>query len=311
MKNYYEVGNLQLFYPQTLIGSSKELKWYPCSSKTQLKVNTFDCSQSSCQLSMSECLSDSKSIISDLGLEFELYRGHNNPYEKLGKGLRKNPFINRSALKLANLDCICNLILSDDGNNDFTFLDICGGPGGFTEYIFRKFDDSRRLVTGFGISLYTPDCNSCNWNMERLCNIPGVNIVIDSKNLESNRSKVNSSTRISSFHVMYGVDHSGDICNINNRTHLEKYINKVLSSNYQSSSTTTTITITIPTNNKYVDFICCDGGIDVEDNYANTEMIHINLFINEILIMIKLLKHKGDFVMKVFSCQEVFINILY
>ena len=59
-----------------------------------------------------------------------------NYYEQLAKGpdlhsYRKKCFINRSAMKLVNLDYAYDLIqLNNNGNNNrFTFVDLAGGPG--------------------------------------------------------------------------------------------------------------------------------------------------------------------------------------
>jgi 23S rRNA U2552 (ribose-2'-O)-methylase RlmE/FtsJ len=93
-----------------------------------------------------------------------------NPYELVGNGL----FINRSAIKLMELDYLFNL--TADG---VSFVDLCGGPGGFTEYLYWK----RKNITGFGITL------------------KGV------QDYQLSKFKVPPTN----FHVEYGQDSSGDI----------------------------------------------------------------------------------------------------
>lgn len=66
--------------------------------------------------------------------EFQTARTRANVYEVLGKG----PFLNRSAMKLANLD---NAFGFTNTTQDMTFADLCGGPGGFSEYLLiQRYD---------------------------------------------------------------------------------------------------------------------------------------------------------------------------
>ncbi|ODM96422.1 Cap-specific mRNA (nucleoside-2'-O-)-methyltransferase 1 [Orchesella cincta] len=79
-------------------------------------------------------------------------RARCNPFEGVGKG----PFISRGGLKLANLDAICSFALTQPSpdlkadNELLYFADVCGGPGGYTEYIlFRRNWGAK----GFGMSM--------------------------------------------------------------------------------------------------------------------------------------------------------------
>jgi hypothetical protein len=84
------------------------------------------------------------------GLDSALFRQARvatNPYEGLGTG----PFVCRSALKLVEMDVLCGLTdgsvgaqggtqaqpETGTGSSEFTFVDVCGGPGGFSEYQLR------------------------------------------------------------------------------------------------------------------------------------------------------------------------------
>ncbi|CAM9596264.1 unnamed protein product [Discosporangium mesarthrocarpum] len=109
---------------------------------------------------------------------FKRVRSKCNPAE----GLESGPFLNRSAMKLANLDAILGLSLSDSrcpsrvedqgsipkvggvdsqarGDNclgkgeGILFADLCGGPGGFTEYLVRRRRQLGIPARGWGISL--------------------------------------------------------------------------------------------------------------------------------------------------------------
>lgn len=72
-------------------------------------------------------------------------RFRSNPYETIGSVI----FLNRAAVKMANIDAICDFMFtspkSQNGDNAVEkkqilyFADVCAGPGGFSEYVlFRK-----------------------------------------------------------------------------------------------------------------------------------------------------------------------------
>lgn len=87
-----------------------------------------------------------------------------NPFEGIGR----STYLNRDAVKLANLDAICGLTprLFDPLNTSFplpgayTFADVAGGPGGFTQYLQRRYPTAK----GVGITLRGPH----DFNMEQL-----------------------------------------------------------------------------------------------------------------------------------------------
>ncbi|KAL1916538.1 uncharacterized protein VTP21DRAFT_5729 [Calcarisporiella thermophila] len=79
-------------------------------------------------------------------------RSRANPYERVSNSL----FINRAAVKLAYLDVLCNLTGSPVSSAGvFRFADLCGGPGGFSEYVLWRKRTSGEAVKGWGISLKT------------------------------------------------------------------------------------------------------------------------------------------------------------
>ena len=99
--------------------------------------------------------------------EHDDYRALNkivNPFEKLGNSI----FMNRAALKIADIDAYYNFTYHVSGYFDyktygpFKFCDIAAGPGGFTEYIQFRRPES----VGFGITLKTTD--SFAWNFKRI-----------------------------------------------------------------------------------------------------------------------------------------------
>jgi hypothetical protein len=95
-------------------------------------------------------LNNSKDKISRIPKDkYYIARDEANPYELVGKPL----FMNRSAIKIANLDHICD-ILPDDSESHFNFGDICGGPGGFSEFLFWKYSKSCIEMKGWGLIFF-------------------------------------------------------------------------------------------------------------------------------------------------------------
>lgn len=74
-----------------------------------------------------------------------------NPFEALGRG----PFINRAAIKLANIDAVFHLTGAPDplrkvlSNPNFRFACLADAPGGFVQYLLYRVPDSH----GYGISI--------------------------------------------------------------------------------------------------------------------------------------------------------------
>ena len=92
-------------------------------------------------------------------------RNKANPFETLGRSV----FMNRAAIKLANVDAIFNLTGQEQGfiiqqnTNPFTYCDVAGGPGGFTEYLqFRRPNSF-----GYGITL-SEKHGGIPWTLDRI-----------------------------------------------------------------------------------------------------------------------------------------------
>ncbi|KAI8618661.1 FtsJ-like methyltransferase-domain-containing protein [Chytriomyces sp. MP71] len=67
-------------------------------------------------------------------------------------------FINRAAVKLANLDFLTGFMVSaslvDGGRLAGNFVDLCAGPGGFSEYLLHRLEKSHHARgNGYGITL--------------------------------------------------------------------------------------------------------------------------------------------------------------
>lgn len=94
---------------------------------------------------------------------FAQARNATNPYEYIGRSI----FLNRAAIKMANIDAIYNLtghlmgILKYTNDEPFTFCDVAAGPGGFTEYMQFRNPNNR----GYGMTLKD---DRLDWNRQRL-----------------------------------------------------------------------------------------------------------------------------------------------
>lgn len=115
-------------------------------------------------------------------------RNKANPYENIGRSI----FMNRAAIKIANIDAVFNLTGQKGGYinkqqinegeefGNFLYCDIGSAPGGFTEYIQYR----RPLSMGYGISL-NKKYGGLGWRKDKI-------------NMER-------------FRIEYGPDNSGDL----------------------------------------------------------------------------------------------------
>ena len=227
---------------------------------------------------------------------FSAARSASNMYEPLGTAAQ-NPFLNRSALKLANIDAIIPLkpVLVSQGMDvedslpTFTFLDLCGGPGGFSEYLLRR-QDLVKEVHGWGMTLC--DCK-CGWDRGKL----GEWIVDENKKnartfestpnedhqsgiFPSKRRKCMSalaSLQTRALHLVYGSDGSGDLCQPDNVQFLADSMAV------------------------RVDVVVADGGFAGARGRFDQEAAMLPLLISEASAMVQTLQPKGCFVCKFFD----------
>ena len=105
---------------------------------------------------------------------FHLARVITNPFDVLStkKGLNRL-FVNRSAIKLANMDAILDFALTATGRDSegggFKFVDFCGAPGGFSEYLlWRCGSYEKKSAHGWGMSLRgeNGEGRGCEWKLQ-------------------------------------------------------------------------------------------------------------------------------------------------
>lgn len=195
---------------------------------------------------------------------FDAARRISNPFESLGNSI----FMNRAAVKLANLDAIFNLTnnfgaftngtvevnpdSSYPASETFNFAAIAEAPGGFIQYLqFR-----RPRSQGFAMSL-SPASDGIRWKTDKL-------------NMDPERL------------VIYGgVDESGDLY-----TQADNFVDYVKSNHDHSG----------------VNLMTADGGFEIKpDQYDKQEFLSTRLILSELLIAFKLVKPGGHIVIKMFD----------
>jgi len=219
---------------------------------------------------------------------FSKARQEGNAFETLGEGREgglNRMFTNRSAIKLANLNALLDFSLTPsskklDGDEVFTFVDLCGAPGGWSEYIMHICHKASIPCHGWGISLigHNHDGNGCNWKLEHMITRDG-----------------GLSTR---YRVSEGVDGSGDIYAWENIEFLQKEIIQDMSemgtSHYGK-----------------VSLVLADGGMDSQRNVDNQEEVTFRLVVCEISAALLILKPGGTFLLKYFGAKSKSTKIAF
>ncbi|KAF7994048.1 hypothetical protein HCN44_011317 [Aphidius gifuensis] len=116
-----------------------------------LKKKTIDNETLFCDPNIYEQVNGSKSIFDSLDKhEMRRARTRSNPYETI----RGHCFLNRAAVKMANMDKVCDFMFTKPQNISpdelLYFADVCAGPGGFSEYILHR---KNWHAKGFGFTL--------------------------------------------------------------------------------------------------------------------------------------------------------------
>ncbi|KAJ8919707.1 hypothetical protein NQ315_006235 [Exocentrus adspersus] len=108
-----------------------------------------------CNKTVLDRVIEAKNIFDELDLvELCHARTKSNPFETIKSAF----FMNRAALKMANIDAVTNFMFTNIDQNihhsgstgPYYFADVCAGPGGFSEYILWR---KGWLFKGFGLTL--------------------------------------------------------------------------------------------------------------------------------------------------------------
>lgn len=139
---------LRNVHPHTLTAEDMT-DWIKLGPRKQ----TVDDETTFCSPEIVEQVVKSKTIFDKLDkVEMRKARTRSNPYETI----RSASFLNRAAVKMANINRACNFMFTDpkgpnaDPNDLLYFADVCAGPGGFSEYILSR---RKWHAKGFGFTL--------------------------------------------------------------------------------------------------------------------------------------------------------------
>ena len=207
------------------------------------------------------------------GDELMKARTRSNPFETI----RGAFFLNRAAMKMANLDAICNFMFSNpvtdsgrrivDDKEPLYFADVCSGPGGFSEYILwrRKWRSK-----GFGFTLRNT----------------GHDFKLDDFYAGSPES----------FEPYYGVDGVDGDGNVFSSENIEAFRKFVLEN----------------TGGKGVHFMMADGGFSVEGQENMQEILSKQLYLCQCLVALSIVRSGGHFVCKLFDLFTPFsVGLVY
>ncbi|KAJ3136184.1 FtsJ methyltransferase domain-containing protein 2, partial [Irineochytrium annulatum] len=201
---------------------------------------------------------------------FARARSKSNPFELIHSSV----FVNRSAVKLANIDHLTNrqlVKLDIDGGGAFAFVDLCAGPGGFTEYVLWRLaneGDVAGRVKGYGMTLRGAQ-----------------DFAIEQFNPTSRRLSP-------AFTAFYGVDDTGDITRPSNITALVSLIHA--------------------SHPRGVHLATADGAHSVAGDELHQEHHLRPLLVAQTLTAFRCLRPNGNFVCKLFDAlDEVTVDVLH
>ena len=194
-----------------------------------------------------------------------------NPMEVLDHHLKGRRFLNRSALKLANIDAVLDFSLISPSSLEppqpFVFVDLCGAPGGFSEYILQRCGKMRTFACdGYGMSLVG-------------ANEHGVGLA-----WKLGTTEWQDGCR---YTVTQGSDGTGDIYQWANVEHLHQCMQ-----------------------HGPAHLVVCDGGMDAQRDYNDQEGLTIKLVVCQAAAALSCLRKGGTLVMKLFGCQTSTIRSL-
>ncbi|XP_065222418.1 cap-specific mRNA (nucleoside-2'-O-)-methyltransferase 1 [Planococcus citri] len=196
-------------------------------------------------------------------------RSRSNPYELIKKG----PFLNRAAMKMANMDNVFDYIFTnpvDEYRNPMVgehqllyFADVCAGPGGFSEYVLWR---KKWQAKGFGFTLKGDN----DFKLEDFYAGP-----------------------CESFEPFYGEAGDGDVYKSVNIRSFKEHVLK-------------------HTDYEGVHFMMADGGFCVEGNENIQEILSKRIYLCQCLVALSIVRKNGHFVCKLFDVFTPFsVGIIY
>lgn len=212
----------------------------------------------------------SKTIFDNLGADDMRHaRTRCNPFETIGRSI----FLNRAAVKMANMDAIMNFMFTnpiDEHGSSLVreddllyFADVCAGPGGFSEYILWRKNWNAK---GFGFTL---KCENDFKLHDFLAGNP------------------------ETFDTYYGINDDGNVFDPQNIKSFQKYVLD-------------------QTMGCGVHFMMSDGGFSVENNENIQEILSKQLYLCQCLVALSIVRENGHFVTKIFDIFTPFsVGLIY
>lgn len=224
--------------------------------------------------------------------EFVKARRICNPYEVLGEGHRHG-FMNRSATKLANIDAALDFCLTRSSDilprdNTFVFADLCGAPGGFSEYILWR-------------------CRRAEGRFSKHCRGYGMSLTGTNEHGQGIRWKLHDSFQHgkasrSQYRICHGVDGTGDIHRWENVESLQQTIYNDTPPDESSMNEND------ESERGRAHLVLADGGFDSQRDAENQEQVAQKLVVCEAAAALTLLRMGGTLVIKMFGFQTPVIR---
>lgn len=210
-----------------------------------------------------------KTVFDNLGADdMRNARTRSNPFETIGSAI----FLNRAAVKMANMDAIFDFMFTNPKHIDGTplvkenellyFADVCAGPGGFSEYVLWR---KQWHAKGFGFTL---QCEN-DFKLDKfLAGHP------------------------ETFDTYYGIKNDGNVYDPDNIESLTNYV--------------------LQQTTKGVHFMMSDGGFSVEGQENVQEILSKQLYLCQCLTALSIVRVDGHFVTKLFDLFTPFsVGLIY
>lgn len=240
------------------------MKLFHIDSNHEKKLNINEKNNRNIDNLLQERLNKHKETISNYKSKWDMYKKITNIYEYVYTSNKSLSICNilpisRSYFKIHEI--LHDLNILDDLQN-ISITCIAEAPGGFIENI-----------------LY-----NCENNYINIDNIYGITLKQESSPYWNSKILMNNK-----IELLYGLDDTGDICNIEN---LNDFVDKIKKNT--------------------CNLITSDGGIDYSRDYNNQERDSYNFIYSEILLALSIQKQGGTFILKVFDLFDYkTIQLLY
>ncbi|CAF0789150.1 unnamed protein product [Didymodactylos carnosus] len=265
----------------------EQVQWCPFVEETPLQLDdlrqwlkldqkkrTIDDETQFCDENILRDLLSSKTVFDSLSQqEMEQARERSNAYETI----RGAMFMNRAAIKLANIDSVFGWIFSDpqipntqkslvQPSEPFYFVDMCAGPGGFSEYLLWRRNWRSK---GFGFTLR------------------------GKSDFRLHDFLIGTPETFDPYYGVKDIEGDGDITNPENLDALQSYVHKC-------------------TMDAGVHVATADGGFSVEGQENIQEILSKQLYLCQFLTALSVLRPGGNFVCKLFDLFTPFsVGLVY